>query len=229
MFKRIYEKIKKRKKTGQQKNGGFTLVELLVAIVILAMVMMPISRLFITAGSINNKGRKEQQANITANSVLESARAFAIYEFDKQCRANTASSFKLIAAKDNSAFSSSVFTQYDSTNTTPLATNFVVSGQTYAYKINGLTQNKSKYDAVVIFEKDAYQTVKTDSSTSISESDVSGKFATYNKQYNIRVYIYEHGTDVSSEDYTMPDGKPVKGNALVVLTGSKLDNAQIPT
>jgi len=230
MFKRIYEKMKKRKEKMRANNGGFTLVELLVAIVILAMVMMPISRLFITAGGINNKARKEQQANITANSVLESARAFAIYEFDKQCRANAASGFKIVAGKSTSDFSSSVFTGYDNANTAALATSFVAAGQTYAYKINGLTQNKSLYDAIVIFEKNDYQNVKIDATNSIGESEVSSKFNTYNKRYDIRVYIYEHGADVSSETFgTDSKGNYVKGNALVVLTGSKLDNAQIPT
>jgi len=225
MLNDVYEK---EKKVELLNNKGFTLVELLVAIVILAMVMMPISRLFITAGGINSKARREQQANITANSVLESAKAFPLTEFYNQCKANNASSFTLIASKDNSQFSSAVFTQYDNTNTATLATSFAESNQTYAYRINGLLQNKSLYDAIVIFEKVPFKNVKIDNTNYISETDVSGIFSdnklegVYYKQYAIRVYVYEHGADVSSEAFS----KTSKGNALVMLTGSKLDSAK---
>ena len=228
MLLKFIEKIRNLDKENEQQldqnNKGFTLVELLVAIVILTMVMMPISRLFITAGGINKKARKEQMANISAGSVLESARAFPLFEFDKQCRKNTYADFKIVANMDSSSYSSTVFTQYDSTNTTDLATSFKAYNPTYAYRINGLKQNNTVFDAIVIFEKENYRSVNIGGGT-ITESQVSTKLPNYNVAYSIRVYVYDRGADVSGETFS-PDNK---GNALVMLTGSKLDNTQIPS
>lgn len=57
------------KKKGSQK--GFTLLELLVAVAILAVVVVPILNAFLTSVNINAKAKDKQRATIAAGNVME--------------------------------------------------------------------------------------------------------------------------------------------------------------
>ena len=59
---------------GKLNNSGFSLVEVLVAIVILAIISLPVLSTFSNAARINAKARRTENANTAINNIVEEAR-----------------------------------------------------------------------------------------------------------------------------------------------------------
>ena len=93
-MRKFVKKLRMVFKERANDNKGFTFVELLCASVILALIVAPALQLFLFATKTNSKARTELQANITASSVLESARSFSIYLYDTKCNADYSSADK---------------------------------------------------------------------------------------------------------------------------------------
>lgn len=71
-------KIKQNRKDSG--NGGYTLVEIIVAVVILAIVVFPLLRSFVTVARVNAKARNEQEATMVAQNLMESIKASSMEE-----------------------------------------------------------------------------------------------------------------------------------------------------
>ena len=65
------------RKAGKQ-NMGFSLVEVLVAIVILAIISLPVLSTFSNAARINAKARRTENANTAINNIVEEARIVSL-------------------------------------------------------------------------------------------------------------------------------------------------------
>lgn len=249
--KTVFDKFRKRL-TIKDNDKGLTLVELMVAIVILTVVVLPTMSVFVAATKANSKARTELQSTVTANSVLESAKSFSIYVFDKQCNteynSGNASQFTLIAGQlDGSTIKSLVQAggtcgqiEYESDgetvkdvvkNPAPFESKYAsdASKMKFAYAINGIKQSKNTYDAVVVYEKQDYQDISVGdpaSPSTYTESQVGTALSNYNKEYSITVYVYRHNKTGNPYYY----GKNLKSasGALVTITGSKLDSALPP-
>jgi prepilin-type N-terminal cleavage/methylation domain-containing protein len=239
-MKSLLNKVSKLRQRLKANSGkGFTLIELLVAIVILSLVVFPTMQVFITATKTNSKSRTELQATITANSVLESAKAFSIRVFHEQCNGNI-SSFGLLAGKTENGATKSFAESGGSAGTLVLDTDNtykIVTGQTfvadtldvkseYSYAINGIVQSNNTYDAVVVLKEAEYQDVDLKSTadgtaSTYKETDVNGTYSNYNKKFDITVYVYKHA---STPVYV--GASSLDDNCLVKITGNKLDNAQ---
>ena len=63
---------------GKLNNSGFSLVEVLVAIVILAIISLPVLSTFSNAARINVKARRTENANTAINNIVEEARIVSI-------------------------------------------------------------------------------------------------------------------------------------------------------
>ena len=59
-------------------NSGFSLVEVLIAIVILAIISLPVLSTFSNAAKINAKARRTENANTAINNIVEEARITSI-------------------------------------------------------------------------------------------------------------------------------------------------------
>lgn len=62
-------------KSPEKKNGGYTLVEIIVAVAILVIVVLPLLHSFVTVARLNAKARKELEATTVAQNVMESIKA----------------------------------------------------------------------------------------------------------------------------------------------------------
>ena len=63
---------------GKLNNSGFSLVEVLVAIVILAIISLPVLSTFSNAARINAKARRTENANTAINNIVEEARIVSL-------------------------------------------------------------------------------------------------------------------------------------------------------
>ena len=213
-------------------NRGFTLTELLVSVVILSIIVFPTMQALIASTKMNNEARKKLQATVTADSVLESAKAFSIHEYYKQC--NDLKTFVVLANMDSTKKMGQYVFGSDDPNNLAYEAVIGVNGASlpfddtanhYAFYINGIKQSKGMYDAVIVFEKRDYQDVAV-GTTQINEAQVNSRYRSsdgiMNYKYDITVYIYPH--DKSKPNNThLKSGHIQTTGYLAKTKGSKLD------
>ncbi len=68
----------------QNKDAGFSLVELLIAVVILAIIVIPLMNLFVSSNRINIKSRQTLRATTVAQDIMEGLKAYNIEEIRAQ-------------------------------------------------------------------------------------------------------------------------------------------------
>lgn len=68
---RVEVEVVMRQRSGRKKNSGFSLLEVVVAITIIAILSIPIIRAFATSAGVNKKARRVQNATDVAQSVSE--------------------------------------------------------------------------------------------------------------------------------------------------------------
>lgn len=68
----------KHAKEEQLNNGGFSLVELLIAIVILSIIVVPLLHSFVTSARTNAKSRNTMHATAIAEDVMEQFEAHTL-------------------------------------------------------------------------------------------------------------------------------------------------------
>lgn len=79
-LKKIHEKRKSGKGASKRlKNGGFTLLELIISIAILAVIIMPIMNMFSRSYKLNSDARTVQNTNDAASSIAETIRGADLY------------------------------------------------------------------------------------------------------------------------------------------------------
>ena len=65
-------------------NSGFSLVELLIAVTILAIIVIPLLHMFITSTKINVKSRQTLRATTVAQDIMEGLKAYTLEEVRSQ-------------------------------------------------------------------------------------------------------------------------------------------------
>lgn len=82
---------KDRKRKGQlnteyrnNPNAGFSLVELLIAVTILAIIVVPLLHMFVTSTKINVKSRQTLRATTVAQDIMEGLKAYTLEEVSEQ-------------------------------------------------------------------------------------------------------------------------------------------------
>lgn len=74
-----------REDNREHKNSGFTLVEVLIAVAILAVVAIPVIQSFVSVAQVNGKSRRRLAAMTVAESVMEACKSMTLVEFAAQC------------------------------------------------------------------------------------------------------------------------------------------------
>ena len=89
--------MKQKEKVQQlNKNAGFSLLELLIAVTILAIITIPMLHMFVTSARINGKSRITLRATVLAQDMVEGLKAYHIDEIQDQF--NKAEDFELLNA-----------------------------------------------------------------------------------------------------------------------------------
>ena len=68
----------------QASNAGFSLVELLIAVTILAIIVIPLLHMFVTSTRINVKSRQTLRATTVAQDIMEGLKAYTLEEVRTQ-------------------------------------------------------------------------------------------------------------------------------------------------
>lgn len=77
--------MKKKGKVQQlNRNAGFSLLELLIAVTILAIITIPMLHMFVTSAKINGKSRITLRATVLAQDIVEGLKAYHIEEIQDQ-------------------------------------------------------------------------------------------------------------------------------------------------
>lgn len=79
----------KRLFKGTQKNKGFSLVEVLVAMTVIALISIPLIRTFVISANVNSKGRKLKNASDIAQNVSEYFTTIELSELKDKFRNDT--------------------------------------------------------------------------------------------------------------------------------------------
>ena len=83
-------------------NSGFSLVEVLVAIVILAIISLPVLSTFSNAARINNKARRTENANTAINNIIEEAKSMSL---DRLAGGNGQYTYQQLGGIDSTTYS----------------------------------------------------------------------------------------------------------------------------
>ncbi|MDD6810953.1 MAG: prepilin-type N-terminal cleavage/methylation domain-containing protein [Lachnospiraceae bacterium] len=79
--------MRKAKKQPNSKNAGFSLVELLIAVTILAIIVIPMLHMFVTSARMNGKAKQTLRATTVAQNLMEGLKAYDIEELQTQFNA----------------------------------------------------------------------------------------------------------------------------------------------
>ncbi len=154
-FKKIHEIRKSRRVALRRRdNGGFTLLELIISIAILAVIIIPIMNMFSKSYKLNSDARTVQNTNDAASSIAETIRG-----------ADLSNDFKITGVKmtetlaDSHKFEDSELADLaglfsvSSSDIIPITKNggslVVDNSGRLAFQINNYSSGGKKYDAVV--------------------------------------------------------------------------------
>lgn len=76
--------MKKENQRKLNRNAGFSLVELLIAVTILAIIVIPLMHLFLTSTRLNVKSRQTLRATTVAQDIMEGLKAYDVDELQQQ-------------------------------------------------------------------------------------------------------------------------------------------------
>lgn len=82
----------------QNKDAGFSLLELLIAVVILAIIVIPLLNLFLSSNKLNIRSRQTLRATTAAQDIMEGLKAYNLEEIKTQFK-DPASGFYVIDSR----------------------------------------------------------------------------------------------------------------------------------
>lgn len=132
-----------RKKSGQLNNNGMSLVEVIIAVVILSLVMIPLLQTFVSAARFTARARERQRVTTVVQSIMEGFKAYDIEDLCMQF--NGAEPFLLYGAVDG--YNEIGIPSVD--NTGAAAVFIPHTDNSYQFAVRGLLVDGKKYDAQI--------------------------------------------------------------------------------
>ncbi len=124
---------------------GFSLVEVIIAMVVLAIIAVPICHAFVTAAKTNAKARKQASANAVAENVMEGINAYTYEELVRQFAEVPVGEF-LISENCDAKSVVSGWTNPEGT----------MAGDVMVYQICGVEEDVYTFDIKVTVDASAY-------------------------------------------------------------------------
>ncbi|MCM1539528.1 MAG: prepilin-type N-terminal cleavage/methylation domain-containing protein, partial [bacterium] len=84
VWRQVGQFHKRRKDALTADQKGFTLLEVLIAMIILAVIAIPICRVYVSAAQTNAKARKQASATAVAENTMEGINAFSYEDVIRQ-------------------------------------------------------------------------------------------------------------------------------------------------
>ncbi len=158
--------MKQTKSRKLNKNAGFSLVELLIAVTILAIIVIPLLHLFVTSTRMNVKSRQTLRATTVAQDIMEGLKAYDIDELKAQFN-NPIEGFYVINDQLVKGGVSEDFDREESQNGLDAEGN--INPGLYYFTMEGVSMQGSVYDALI--EVDARGYMKSPSGTPAESHD----------------------------------------------------------
>ena len=180
------------KQRSDRRNRGFSLVELLVAMIILAIVVTPLLRSFVVAARTNAKARKVIQANTSVQNLMEEIKGDpladvlrAVNGFNKDEKGETihvslpSSGFEAVLNGGSYTAVSAANSAVSAITETDAGGTVIVTGSTftpnssgeYHVVLDGITNGHSTYDALLTLTADSSKTLDNPDILSMNRKD----------------------------------------------------------
>lgn len=127
---------------------GFSLVEVIIAMIVLAIIAAPICHSFLTAARTNAKARKQACANAVAENVMEGINAYSYGDIALQFADGVSADAFLISTNCDRKGIVSGMVEVDGNQ---------VPGSTVVYQIGGIDEDVYEFDVKVTVDASAYE------------------------------------------------------------------------
>lgn len=156
---------------------GMTLVEVIVAMAILAIVVAPALRIFASTSSTNLRSRLRQRATSVAEGIMES---FKAYDVEQLCRQFSAGNFKGVVASGDAARPTTMSAKavYGVTETEPLRTDGTLrdDADSYKFTVQNAVSEGQYYDVdILVKPRVATDVLKMDDANVYSDAIITLK------------------------------------------------------
>lgn len=189
----------------RKKNSGFTLVEVLIAVAILAIISIPLMQSFVSAAKVNGEARRRLAANTIAETLMESCKSVSLTDVARQIDAaqaggGSASGHVYIITEENGAvFKGKAYelkSDLSGTTTSYSSTTGLADNESFAFLLTDISSGGGKYCALIQYDLDKEgRNHGADDDVGEALDDIGIK---YMKYYRVRIYVYRTTANATS-------------------------------
>ncbi len=183
-----------------RREDGFSLIEVLVAVIILAIIAIPLMRGFVVTQKLNNKAQRLESAQTVAQNVMEALKSVSLTEMARQFNSTQSNGFTLVTAdsagtltycQPDTAGGDFLRKEFPGNSSHAVSVNAkgLFVGQPdnqYQFGIKGIYENAKYYDVLIKVDASHYRGTKTadarDSASAAYNSVPYSYVASYSQQ-----------------------------------------------
>ncbi len=200
-------------------NAGMTLVEILVAIAILSVAIVPLMYSFVYAAKHNAKARDMQQTSVFAHTVIENCKAYSMEEIEKAITDPTSPNYPFLKNTATAIKVNDGLYYFDDVTVYADAASGYTSNQVYDIAMtitpHGGSQTMMSYETMNAYTDAVFMAESTLSNGSLKAVDLDGY------AYDTAITAIQSSVKSQSKNGTMPDQPGVE----VLLTTEEIKNS----